>query len=102
MPHRPLTMLSHVELLTPKLEEAVAFARDILGLFVVEECEGPGDLRCWGDYCAYSLVLTEGPEPALGHSAWRSWNAEQLDVAVASVEAHGLRGEGIASSFRHG
>jgi len=102
MPHRPLTMLSHVELLTPKLEESVTFARDILGLFVVEETDESVYLRCWGDYYAYSLVLTEGPEPALGHAAWRSWNAEQLEVAAASVEAHGMEGEWIESSFGHG
>jgi catechol 2,3-dioxygenase-like lactoylglutathione lyase family enzyme len=36
MPHRPLSVLSHVELLTPKLEESVAFARDMLGLFIIQ------------------------------------------------------------------
>src|SRR6476646_1641042 len=102
MPHRPLTMLSHVELMTPKLEESVAFARDILGLFVVKETDESVYLRAWGDFYAYSLVLTEGPEPGLGHAAWRSWNAEQLDVAVASVEANGIKGEWIDSSYGHG
>ena len=102
MPHRPLSMLSHVELLTHKPEESVAFARDILGLDVVGEEGDSVYLRCWGDYYAYSLVLTEGPEPALGHAAWRSWNAEQLDAAVASVEAAGVQGEWIDSSFGHG
>src|SRR3954465_9433003 len=102
MPHRPLSMLSHVELLTPKLEESVAFARDILGLFVVEETDDSVYLRCWGDYYAYSLVLTEGAEPGLGHGAFRTWNAEQLDIAVASVQAAGMTGEWIESSFGHG
>ena len=32
MPHRPLSVLAHVELLTPELDESVAFARDMLGL----------------------------------------------------------------------
>ena len=74
-PHRPLSMLAHVELLTPKLEESVAFARDMLGLFVVHEEPGSVYLRCWFDFYAYSLVLTEAPQPGLGHSAWRAWSA---------------------------
>src|SRR5215207_11207256 len=102
MPHRPLSMLSHVELLTHKPEESVAFARDILGLDGVGEEGDSVYLRCWGDYYAYSLVLTAAAEPALGHAAFRSWNAEQLDAAVASVEAAGVQGEWIDSSFGHG
>ncbi len=101
-PHRPLSVLSHVELLTPKLDESLAFARDILGLFVVHEERDSVYLRCWGDYYAYSLVLTPAAEPGLGHAAWRAWNAEQLDIAVASVQAHGAEGEWIESSFGHG
>ena len=93
MPHRPLSVLSHVELLTPDLDASVAFARDILGLDVVAEEGDSVFLRCWGDYYGYSLVLTEA-EPGLGHGAWRAWNAEQLDVAVASVEAAGVTGDG--------
>src|SRR6478736_4551536 len=93
MPHRPLSVLSHVELFTPDLEASVGFARDILGMFVVAEQGDSVYLRCWGDYYGYSLVLTEGREPRLGHAAWRAWNAEQLDVAVASVEASGVTGE---------
>jgi catechol 2,3-dioxygenase len=102
MPHRPLSMLSHVELLTPKLDESVAFARDMLGMFVVAEEGESIYLRCWGDFYAYSLVLSEGPEPALGHAAFRTWNADQLDIAVASVEASGVKGEWIESSHGHG
>jgi catechol 2,3-dioxygenase len=102
MPHRPLSVLSHLELLTPDLEASVEFARDMLGMFVVAEEENSAYLRCWGDYYAYSLVLSENVEPGLGHAAWRAWNAEQLDVAVASVEASGTRGQWIESSFGHG
>jgi catechol 2,3-dioxygenase len=102
VPHRPLSVLSHVELRTPRLDESVAFARDILGLHVVAEDGDSVFLRCWGDYYAYSLVLTAGDEPGLGHCAWRTWGADQLDVAVASVEASGTQGEWIESSFGHG
>src|SRR5215207_724727 len=63
MPHRPLSVLSHVELLTPRLDASVAFARDILGLDVVAEQGDSVYLRCWGDYYGYSLVLTSGAGP---------------------------------------
>jgi catechol 2,3-dioxygenase len=102
MPHRPLSNLAHVELLTPKLEESVAFARDLFGMFVVAETGDSVYLRTWGDYYAYSLVLTEAPEPGLGHVAFRAWNADQLEIAAASVEAAGAQGEWIESSFGHG
>jgi len=102
VPHRPLSILSHVELLTPKLDESVAFARDILGLHVVGEQGESVYLRCWGDYYGYSLVLTASDEPGLGHGAWRAWGAEQLDDAVASIEASGTQGEWVESSFGHG
>src|SRR5437764_461376 len=35
MPHRPLSVLSHLELFTPDLEASVTFARDMLGMFVI-------------------------------------------------------------------
>jgi catechol 2,3-dioxygenase len=102
VPHRPLSTLSHVELLTPRPDESVAFARDILGMTVVGEQGQSTFLRCWGDYYGYSLVLTAADDVGLGHAAWRTWGAEQLDVAVASVEASGTRGEWVESSFGHG
>lgn len=95
-------MLSHVELLTPRLEESVAFARDVLGLFVVHEEDDSVYLRCWGDYYAYSLVFTAAAEPGLGHGAWRSWSEEQLQIAVESVRATGVEGHWIDPSYGHG
>ena len=74
----------------------------MLGMFVVTEQENSAYLRCWGDYYSYSLVLTEGPEPRLGHAAWRAWNAEQLEIAVDAVKASGTEGEWIESSVGHG
>ena len=80
MPHRPLSVLSHVELLTPDLDASVAFARDILGLDVVAEEGDSVYLRCWGDYLRATASCSPPPaEPGLGHAAWRTWNAEQLD-----------------------
>ena len=62
MPHRLLSQLVHVELLTPTLGESVEFAVDILGLDVVEDAGDSVYLRCWGDYYAHSVILTAADE----------------------------------------
>jgi catechol 2,3-dioxygenase len=97
-----LAHLAHVELLTPKLEESAAFFKDVMGL---EETAREGDsvyLRCWGDYYHSSLVLTASEHSGLGHGAWRTFGPEELEGAVAAVEAAGQTGEWIEGSPGHG
>jgi catechol 2,3-dioxygenase len=51
----------------------VAWFTDVLGL---EETTREGQsvyLRGAGEWLHSSLVVTEGPEPALGHTAWRAY-----------------------------
>ena len=93
MPERLLTSIAHVELTTPDLEASVVYARDILGLDVVEEAGDSVYLRCWGDFYRYSLVLTAAAEPGLGHAAWRAEGPEQMEEAIRRVEAGGTKGE---------
>ena len=102
MPHRLLSQLAHVELLTPTPDESVEFAVDILGLDLVAEDGGSAYLRCWGDYYSHSLILTAADHPGLGHAAWRTDGPDQLDEAVAKVEAAGATGEWIEASVGHG
>jgi catechol 2,3-dioxygenase len=102
MSERLLSPIAHVELTTPDLEKSVTFAREILGLDVVEEIDDSVYLRCWGDYYRYSLVLTAGPEPGLGHAAWRTEGPEQLAEAVRRVEDRGASGEWLETPFGHG
>jgi catechol 2,3-dioxygenase len=97
-----LAHLAHVEIITPKLEESVAFFRDVVGL---DEAARHGQsvyMRCWGDYYHHSLILTPGPQPALGHGAWRTHGPEELEAAVASIEAAGTQGEWVEESLAHG
>ncbi len=93
MPERLLTSIAHVELTTPDLEASVVYARDILGLDVVEEQGESVYLRCWGDYYRYSLVLTAASEPGLGHASWRAEGPEQMEEAIRRIEASGTKGE---------
>jgi catechol 2,3-dioxygenase len=97
-----ISHLAHVEIMTPKLEESVSFFKEIMGL---EESERQGKsvyLRCWGEYYHHSLVLTEGTEPALGHTGWRADGAEELAAAVREIEASGLHGEWLQQTPGHG
>jgi catechol 2,3-dioxygenase len=102
MPHRLLSQLVHVELLTPTLAESVEFAVDVLGLDVVEDAGDSVYLRCWGDYYAHSVILTSAAEPGIAHAAWRANGPEQLEEAVGNVEAAGTVGEWVESSVGHG
>ena len=102
MPHRLLSQLVHVELLTPTLPESVEFAVDVLGLDVVEDSGDSVYLRCWGDLYAHSVILTAADQPGLGHAAWRTDGPEQLEEAVRKVEAAGVRGSWVEESVGHG
>ena len=85
-----LAHIGHVELLTPKPEESLAFFRDVLGM-EEEAREGQSVfLRGWGDYQRYSLKLTESDRAGLEHTALRAWSPEALERRVAEVEAAGL------------
>lgn len=97
-----LSQLAHVEITTPKLEESVKFFKEVMGL---EESGREGQsvyLRCWGEYYHHSLVLTAGPQPALGHIGWRTNGVEELETAVQQIEASGLSGEWLDHSPGHG
>jgi catechol 2,3-dioxygenase len=102
MSERLISQLAHVELRTPRPDESLQFMTQVLGL---EETARDGQsvyLRCWGDHFNYSLQLTEAAQPGLGHAAWRAEGPQQLERAVAALEATGL-GEGwIEASLGHG
>ena len=97
-----LSHLAHVELITPKLEESVAFFKDVMGMDEVSRAGHSVFMRCWSDYYTYSMVLTAGAQPALGHAAWRTAGADELGQVVASIEAAGAEGEWIEKSPGHG
>src|ERR1700748_1048251 len=93
MSRRLIAHLAHLEITTPKPEESLQFFTEVLG---PEEttCEGQSVyLRGWGEWSHHSLKLTEGDQPGLEHIAWRTWSAEDLEKALASVDA---RGAGLA------
>ena len=90
-----LSHLSYVEITSPDVEASVKFYEEQVGLTVVDRIDGSAYLRCWGDYYAYSVVVSPGPEPSLVTMAWRTSSPEALDEAARRVEAAGVEGEWI-------
>jgi catechol 2,3-dioxygenase len=93
MAERLLSQLAHVEILTPAPDASLRFFTEVLGL---EESGRSGDsvyLRGWGEFFHHTLQLTAAERPGLGHVGWRADGPEQLERAVAKLEASGA-GEG--------
>src|SRR5690349_8670696 len=85
--------LGHLELVTPRLEQSVRFFVDVLGMTVSGEKGASVYLRGWDDYERYSLQLTAGRRPMLGHAAFRTRSPQALQRRVKALEASG-RGVG--------
>lgn len=93
MARRMLSQLAHVELVSPDPARSVEFFTKNLGLSVTAEEGQSAYLRAWGEHFHHSLVVTEGAETQLKHLGWRTAGQEELDIAVARIEASG-QGEG--------
>lgn len=77
MPRNLLSQLGHVELLSPRPQESVDFAQDILGLEESHRERQSVWLRGWGEHHHHSLVITRRTPPpsatlAGGRTARRS------------------------------
>ena len=94
--------LGHIELLTPKFEESLAFFKDVLGL---HESGRRGDsvyLRAWGDYERFTLQLSRSPRSGLGHLAFRARSAAVLQQLVEGLRAEGVQGTWRPPELGHG
>ena len=97
-----LSQLAHVELISPKPEETVDWMVDVLGL---EETTREGQsvyLRGWAEWLHSSLIVTEGPEPALGHIAWRTYGPDDPETIARRLEGTGEAIGWVESSVGHG
>jgi catechol 2,3-dioxygenase len=85
--HQPpfnIVRFAHVELVVTDLAAAREFYVDLLGLTVTEETGDALYLRANEERLHHSLVLRLGPEPVVGHVAYRVWSPEDLDL----IEKH--------------
>jgi len=101
-PVRDLAHLSHIELLTPKPEESLAYFRELLGMEVAGERGDSVYLRCFGDYETSSLKLTASESSGVGHLAYRAASPEALARRVAALDAGGVAGEWLDGDLGHG
>ena len=92
--------LGHVELLTPKPDESLAFFTTIVGLHEVGRRHDSVYLRAWGEYQLYSLKLTASKSSGMGHVAFRASSAESLARIVTELGTHGVTGHWVETSSR--
>ena len=100
-----ITRVGSVGLRVVDLEESVAFAKNVLGLWEVERTQGTAYLSC--NQRHHELVLIEGPEVGIDHTALQVDDAATLDQARARIVAAGFElltnraaEAGTAGSFR--
>jgi catechol 2,3-dioxygenase len=89
MVERLLSQLAHVEILSPKPQETVDFLTRVLGLQETERRGSSAYLRGWSEFFHHSLQVTEAKGTGLGHVAWRAEGPQQLEKAVARLQAGG-------------
>jgi catechol 2,3-dioxygenase len=101
-PNLDIAHLGHIELLTPKFEESLAFFVDVLGM---TESGRQGDsvyLRGWDDYERYSLKLTGTNTSGLGHAAFRTRSQQALERRVAALKGSGYEIGWVKDELGHG
>ena len=81
--------LAHVELLSPKLDETVAFFKQFMGLHETERDDASVYLRAYEESYHHSLQVTRSVEPGLGHLGFRASSRAALDRRVAKIEEMG-------------
>src|SRR4051794_22496336 len=81
--------LGHIELLTDKPEQSLAFFVDILGL---TESGREGDsvyLRAFDDYEFHTLKLTASNTTGIRHAGYRAASPQALERRVKAIERLG-------------
>lgn len=94
--------LGHVELLTNRFEQSLAFFTEVYGL---TESGREGDsvyLRAFDDYEYCSLKVTAAPNTGVGHIAYRCTSEEALERRVYAIEKAGYVGGWIEGDLSHG
>jgi catechol 2,3-dioxygenase len=94
--------LGHVELFTPKIEESLAFFKNIVGLHESGRLGDSVFLRAWGDYALHTLQLTSSNTSGMGHVAFRVKSAAILAQMTGRLTNHGVQGRWLDHEFGHG
>jgi len=81
--------LGHVELLTNRPEESLAFFVNLMGLTESGREGGSVYLRAFDDYEFHTLKLTASDTTGVGHIGYRATSQQALERRVAAIEALG-------------
>jgi catechol 2,3-dioxygenase len=102
MSNHLLSQLAHVEILSPRPSETVAFLEQQLGLEISERSGQSVYFRGWGEFFHHSLKVTEAKHSGLGHVGWRTDSAQDLSDLAQALAATG-QGQGWIDGDRgHG
>ncbi|HEX7103347.1 MAG TPA: catechol 2,3-dioxygenase [Nitrolancea sp.] len=101
-PIQDVAHLGHVELLTPKPNESLAFFINVLGMCETDRAGQSVFLRGAGDYERHTLKLTESAEAGIGHMAWRTVSPQALKRRAAALESSGCGIGWIDGDLGHG
>src|ERR1700759_2870797 len=85
-----LARLGHMELLTPKPDQSLAFFVDVMGMTVSGRQGDSVYLRGWDDYERYSLKLTASNTSGMAHMALRARSPQALERRVAALKGSGF------------
>jgi catechol 2,3-dioxygenase len=87
-----LSQLAHVEILSPRPGETVAFFEQQLGLEISAREGQSVYLRGWGEFFHHRVKITESARSSLGHVGWRAESAEDLADVASDLAAtdHGV------------
>jgi catechol 2,3-dioxygenase len=97
-----LSQLAHVELISPKPEETVRWMVDVLGLEETMRAGQSAYLRGWAEWLHSSLIITEGPEPAVAHIAWRTYGPDDPETIARRMDGQENAIGWVDSSVGHG
>ncbi|HWU60966.1 MAG TPA: VOC family protein [Ensifer sp.] len=89
MAHKLLSKMTHLVITSPNLEASLACYRDVIGLEVSGEQNGSHFLRGWGEHYMHCIELKYGPVASVETIGWRTEGEEELEMAVARIEASG-------------
>ena len=84
--------VGHVELLTPRPEESLAFFTSVVGLHETGRSGDSVYLRAWGDYECHTLKLTAHTTSGLGHLGLRVRDQATLERFVARLAEREVSG----------
>ncbi len=81
-----LAHLGHMEMLTPKPDESLAFFVDVMGMTVSGRQGDSVYLRGWDDYERSTLKLTASNTSGMEHMALRARSPQALERRVAALK----------------